>query len=332
VSALLGSFGKMSSDSPLLFHEAFEMRAAGQREAALKVLEEATSPNQPEPLDRAVLHALLLADLGNRRAASSILASIEQSEFWRARSGGRIESLAVTASRIRLSTGLSSEIRALRSPTFHSPWLLAPIDVIFPKLQAKLSALRPDFTIELEIPRDKTELPTFASKIQELRKMPPISDSDASVISEVDRVVAGQLAQLAIERWSRVTETTFLADVSRLIQDPSVSSASLFPGIFGSFALFLGNMGGVYLMSKDVLGVGVMPWIQTILVTEWDERCKQLLQEGTETTSSASLKESLRAAQQSRARLRDFAVACFILSPDPLEILTNLIAGTTTAA
>lgn len=332
VSALLGSLGKMSSDSPLLFHEAFEMRAAGQRETALKVLEEASSPNQPESLDRAVLHALLLAELGNRRAASSILALIEQSDLWSARSGGQIESLAVTASRVRLSTDLDSEMRALRSPTFNSASLLAPIDVIFPKLQAKLSALRPDFTVELEIPREKAELPTFAAKIQELRKMPPISDSDASVISEADRVLAGQLSELAIERWSRVTETTFLEDVSRMIHDPSVSSDSLFPGIFGSFALFLGNMGGAYLMSKDVLGVGMMPWIQTILVTEWDERSKQFLQEGTETTSPASLRESLRAAQRSKARLRNFAVACFILSPDPLEILTNLIAGTTTAA
>jgi uncharacterized membrane protein YheB (UPF0754 family) len=60
-----------------------------------------------------------------------------------------------------------------------------------------------------------------------------------------------------------------------------------------------------------------MPWIQTILVTEWDDRRKQLLQEGTETTSADSLRESLRAAQQSKARLRNFAVACFILSPDP---------------
>jgi hypothetical protein len=309
-------------DSPLLFHHAYELRASGQRDSAIKLLENASSGSESEVRDRTVLLALLLAESDDREGAAKLLTSVEDPERWKDRAAGQLEALAIAAARIRLATDLDAEIQAIHSPTFDFPALLRPIDIILPKLAAKISPTRPEYSVRVQIPFSQSDLQGFASRVAEIRGIEAIDQSVVSVAAP-DQMLADHLTRLAEQRWQCVTQNTFLADVDRRLHDRSLTSSALFPAIFGSFALFAGNMGGVSFIG-DVLGVAIMPWLKATLPADWGEQQSGILREGIGEETLPLLRE----AQFSVSRTRAFAVACYVLSPDPLHILTDLIAGT----
>jgi hypothetical protein len=283
VSKILDERAERSDDSPLVFQEAFELRADGGRDAALARLDEAGDASGPMGRDRTVLRALLAADAGDRQAADRYLAAVDGESFWADRQRGPIEALAVRAARVRLASDLDTELKLLQTlwdgevvqeASGAVRRFLSPMDVLLPHLVRQLSAEgRIETVVRWTIPEDSAEMSLLAAQIeakrretlpdepQELRtwRQPPgTTSSPGGRPDSVDSwegpgvVMALELMELGWRRWSIAATTPFLADACRLAQSSAASGDPLATSVLGSLALFVGPFRGLLLASRQV--------------------------------------------------------------------------------
>lgn len=164
-----------SDDSALVFHEAYEMRAAGQTKAALHHLVSAGEGSRAVARERALLQALLLADLGRKKEADAALRRIEAPELWSDRLDGEMELLAVQAARLRLATDFEAELELIgmsQGSRVEPFWAwISPIDVVLPRL-ADLLGKRSgtgERSWTVAVPGGPNDLGRFAADIERFR-------------------------------------------------------------------------------------------------------------------------------------------------------------------
>jgi hypothetical protein len=161
-----------SNDSPLVFHEAFELLEAGEQHAALDLLAKA-GPGLSSAVvrDRAILRGLLLDETGAKRKALDELSDLNRAVF-RDRKDSEIEWLLSYAGRLHVATDLEAEMQAV-TELRRSPLLarhVAPIDAVTADLQTLLSGYSPHSAyFSLEMPTDESALPPFAKLVEEYR-------------------------------------------------------------------------------------------------------------------------------------------------------------------
>jgi len=260
-----------SAESPLLFHDAFELRAAGQAAAAIDLLVAAGEVPGRIGRDRVALRALLEWERGDRRAADALLRRIETLDLWPERTDGT-GALAVLAARICLTVDIEQEVALLSADSLVDvTGLLAPADVVSPRLKQKL---RPDRSLErgtptfivdqlpiggprllqaVEAERGDT-LPNEPPPLREGRQAAieqwsrtpdwtaaALSASDLGLPDSTGRTLIG-LAESGWRRWWLAATTSFLDQAIASITNRQWSAASQsYAAIAGTLALFVMN-------------------------------------------------------------------------------------------
>jgi hypothetical protein len=282
VNQILVERSERSDESPLVFQEAFELRADGAPGAAMELLDAAGYPPGAVGRDRRALRALLAAGLGDSLAAERHLSAIESESQWADRQRGHLEALAVQAARVRLATDLDGELALLVELQGHGagePWsvtirrFLSPIDVLLPPLVMKLSAGRVETTIQCRVPEDPGELQPLARQVEAKRQEtlpdePPALlqsrqalDDSAGANRRSDATggrqgsLAGtpeRLREFGWRRWRIATTTQFLPATCRLAQTGLPPGDPLATGILASLALFAGSFHGLVLLAGNL--------------------------------------------------------------------------------
>jgi hypothetical protein len=191
VADILRERAERSTESPLVFFDAWVERQAGNVERAASLLDSKGYPPGPSGRDRTALRALLAVELGSRRTADQWLAAISGDDRWLDRPDGPVEALAVRAARLRLTVDLKAELRLLgiidKTPRWDTPWprgrFLSPIDVCLPALQRRLGysesmleaapkafSFANDDSAPLSVGQDEHTLRELALRIRAIRR------------------------------------------------------------------------------------------------------------------------------------------------------------------
>ena len=260
--------------SPLTFHEAFELRAAGKNKRALGLLDQAGDAPGPIGRDRTVLRALLLAESGDVRGADQFLAPLEAPDHWTDQPAGC--PVAIQAARIRLALNIDTEIDLLRRLRGADDWqslgeAISTVDVILPRLKLRLRSSRPTFEQTLDVVdlirerrtidlHQQLEDERFATLPQEpaeaqQRRSSLYSQWAASgawtgePATLADFHLAGDryenipaLAESGWRRWWIVAQTDFLAKALEFAMTPSTPQAMSLLGTLALFTLRYGNL------------------------------------------------------------------------------------------
>ncbi len=266
--------------SPLVFHEAFELRRAGDPNAARALLDRTGHASGTVGRDRRALRALLAADGGDLRTADALLTGLESPEQWTDRQSGLLDALSIQAARVQLTTDLESEARLLSAPLDSANRLalpeLAPVDVVLPLLKQRL---RTSGSIEVggeRIPlHDGLALPRLLtaavdeSRRQHLASFPrgtshPSPPVDArrttlqqwnsgeawsgpaaafSPSSDAVEQTATRLADLGWRRWWLAANGGFLSRAYQLARDETQARMPATLPIVGTLAIFALRLG-----------------------------------------------------------------------------------------
>jgi hypothetical protein len=224
VKEILKEHHDRTDASPLVFHEAFELRRAGDPHAARALLDSAGDTGGTVGRDRRALRALLAADSGDLRAADALLTSLESPEQWTDRQSGQLDALTIQAARIQLTTDIESEARLLSASldSVSRPALpeLAPVDVVLPMLKLRL---RHSSSIEVggdRIPLyDQLALPKLLTQV--------VDESRRQHLASFPRELSPRPGQVdarrsALERWTKGEAWTGPAAASSPAPDPLV--------------------------------------------------------------------------------------------------------------
>ena len=274
--------------SPLVFHEAFDLRQAGNVEAAQALLERSGDAPGAIGRDRRALRALLAAERGDRGAADALLAGLESADQWADRASGPIDALTVQAARVRLTVNVEGEVRLLASARDRGAKLvlpqLAPVDVVLPELK---QLLRLGGSIELGIEPivldGGPQLPELTQAIEKARHLHLTSflasrtaEPSANIEARRDALrkwthgeawawtggepaqpslsverTAGLLAELGWRRWWLVANGGFLSRAYAHGRDQSQTGAPSTLAILGTLALFVIRLGHSMLVGRD---------------------------------------------------------------------------------
>jgi hypothetical protein len=300
-----------SSDSPLVFHEAYELRASGQPAKALAHLEAAGDGPYPEPIwrERAVLRALLCAEQG-RKYEADVLLRLPEALDWGDRKQGQLERLLLFAGRLRVATDLDAERKVddfLRKGK-HAAFVqwISPLDLLRPALIEKAQRVIGEQVTSVQIPEWNESREHFARTIEKLRQR-TVPGEPAELRRERERVNAGgqvkpgflrrvlptemeRVLDCAWRRWAIATQSPWLG---RLANPPVGSRTQL---LMASAALFVGFPRLKLETSSGPLERILEPLLSSL-------------------------------GMQSRHDLRSAALAFFLAAPHPLEVLVNRFAG-----
>ncbi len=104
-----------SENSPLLFHDSYELLKEGNGRAAEDLLSQAGDAPGTVGRDRLALRALLAREAGDLRTADRLLAQIEDDSLWTREDDAQLMKLSLRAARIRLSVDLEAEAEFIES-------------------------------------------------------------------------------------------------------------------------------------------------------------------------------------------------------------------------
>jgi Trypsin-like peptidase domain len=266
---ILRERSERTDNSPLVFHEAFELRAGGQGPAACEVLDHAGYSSGPVGRDRYALRALLALDAGDRRMADALLARIQDKAQWTDRTTRDVDALAVLAARINCTVALEDERTLLNQSDDgweHVRSVLSPVDVNSPRLQ---EMLRSSGTLERTPELLSLEPNSLASRLlacldQERaitapaepavvrsQRMwlleswargeswgpPELTLRDFGLSGPHDAIIP-QLADFGWHRWWLAARTDFLSRAYRLCTGETATASPVGPAIMGTLALF----------------------------------------------------------------------------------------------
>jgi len=313
---------------PLLFHDAYEVRLAGDRQGALARLGAETDVNSQVSRDRTVLRALLLSETNDREAAEIELQKVAADELWVDRPLGAMEALAVKAARIRLTIDLDLELLAIESPDFSVPGILSPLDIVLPALQEKLRPPTAESVRVFPIPEDPAGDDFLKTKIKSERMKGSVSRSLYEGAATPS--AAQQLGDLGNKRWDLVLEGSFL----RRAADPElarVRTLRLVISIVATARLFFGALGNVRLEShnRPIIASGDaivenltrnQRFVPATIPVTLDEAASILA-----TGVYPSRKELIDPNPAMRSRR--IAVLNYLGSREPLEVLVDSLAG-----
>ncbi|WP_313920149.1 trypsin-like peptidase domain-containing protein [Tahibacter sp.] len=238
VGGILAERKERTPGSPLLFHDAFELREKDDAHGALELL--TSSPGQAAESvrrDRSMLRALLLTDLGHSRRSDSVLNRWCTSESWPGPRFGDLALAAVRAARIRrnadfeaereLARELMATVNARRRHPGWTDWL-SWLDVSLPELDRALEkvARSPSVTQLLVLAADNFQRATFLKTLDVCRQknlvgeLADIGRLRARVLdgyelesSDWPAAVPQSMARMlecAWRRWSIIADRTFL--------------------------------------------------------------------------------------------------------------------------
>lgn len=267
ISQILRERTDRSKESPILFHDALLLMEQGQYDKAIELLD--TAGRQPGRIgrDRTALRALLARKKNDLRLADELLMQIQDPEVWAERND-RMNALAVLAARIGLSAKLDTEAELLSAPV---DWdmtrrLLAPIDVLSPRLRERLERSTPSFEAspvasDLESDSDESSLldriereradpypapPIGASLLFGILREWSIGDPWRPVHTYIDLGPLGpndftaiELALASRRRWWMAANTHFIKDCrERLLDDSPSRYSQLGAALLGTLAMF----------------------------------------------------------------------------------------------
>lgn len=270
-----------SPGGPLLFHDAFEARRAGQFVEARTMLEshlhDATGA---VARDRAVLLALLHTDLGEHERADTLLAGVSGPSHWNDRPGFTTGPLArltaaltIEAARVRVALDPEAEARLLTTAsTFDDSTrhVLADFDVVLPALRERLGGFvtyeRADRLVPLVEP---PMVAVFDGLLEEeraraLRGEPQDQrqrrhdllgawGAGGTWESATHPTLAHRLAEFGWRRWWRIAHGPALQQAIVLAGATKPSSSASEKAIVGAMALAAVRAGAVLLGAKEPL-------------------------------------------------------------------------------
>jgi len=350
VAKILNERQERSDASPLLFQNAYELKADGKLEDARQILSSAGAASGPVARDRAVLNALLAAKAGDRHAADDFLCQVDGEEHWTDRKQGRLELLAVRAARIRLTVDVSAETtlqQKLADPSFARSVaaVLSPVDVVFPRAQARLRDTREELPLEsivmarpIVVDERQPMDPQAAARIEAERRR-TLDMEPPDLRAERERLVAGWIAgqswqharlgapaslfpepaaaRIAEGGWRRgwlASSGSFMSESVALLSTTE-GGGVLTAAIFGAFALLARGFGNVGFAAPG------LSWIGEIVLR--NRAVRELLDR-----PGVNPNTLLEAGEMLTQRSVDFAlVSLFLATPDPLEPLVDTLAG-----
>lgn len=298
VSEILRERSERSGVSPLVFHDAFELRAAGRSAAAIDVLAAAGDATGPIGRDRIALRALLEWERGDRRAADTLLQSIQATEIWMDRTGGPMAWLAVLAARIGLTVDLEKEMALLGLPEEALGSLrkvLSPADVVSPRLRQTLRSTRTlEHTLrEYDVDGAALDGPRLLDCIEQER-MATVEEDEESYrlrdrraallrewsntavwtraaltpadfgLSDGSDAVALELAEMGWRRWWLASTTSFVGSAYEMSMSQTSFAGPLYASIAGTLALFAMRMDTIQLNGRHQ---SLADAIQTLVVS-----------------------------------------------------------------
>jgi hypothetical protein len=263
-----------SHASPLTFHEAFELRAAGKNKLALELLDQAGDAPGRIGRDRTVLRALLLAESGDVRGADQLLASLEAPDQSTDHPAGC--PVVIQAARIRLALNIETEIDLLRRLRSADDWhtlgeVLSSVDVILPRLKLRLRSSRPTFeqtldavdlirerrTIDLHQRLENERAATLPEEPAEARQRrstlysqwaasgawtgEPATLADFHLAADLYEEIPS-LAEFGWRRWWILAQTDFLAQALEFATTSPTPRAMSVLGTLALFTLRYGNL------------------------------------------------------------------------------------------
>jgi hypothetical protein len=275
--AILRERTERSAHSPLLFHDAYELRARREASAARALLDGAPPAVGSVERDRVALRALLAWEAHDRRAADALLARIADPGQWSDRHTGHVDALAILASRINVTFDLEREIALIdrAGPEIERiQRVLAPVDVLAPRLKERLRAVTsfersPDFVLIApdadttrlldSIERERiSSLPEEPASLRDRRRLlieewsrskawetTPPAPGDFHL--DVADTMVPNVAELGWRRWWLAAHTPFLRGALQIAMPDGATASPLTPAILGTLALFAVREGGVWL-------------------------------------------------------------------------------------
>jgi hypothetical protein len=346
VGSILNERPERSEASPLVFQNAFELKADGNLDGAKQLLSSSGRASGPIARDRAVLSALLASKAGDRYAADDFLCQVDGDEHWTDRRQGRLELLAVRAARIRLTVDVSAEA-ALQQQTSDLAiarslaTALSPIDVVFPRAQARLRGVMPrfdDLKLESIVVDELLSMNSQVAARIETERRRTLEMEPPYLRSERDRLVAAWSAgqswqqarlgtpppfpdpsamRVAEGGWRRgwlSAASSFVGETFKLLSNPQ-ASGPLVAAVFGTFALLVRGFGNVRFSASQ------SPSIDDILLR--NRLVRDLLER-----PDVNPNPLLEAGEMLAQRPADFAlVSLFLATPDPLDPLVDTLAG-----
>ena len=155
----------------LAFHEAYESWASGRQDAALgHLVQHGIEPGDHQSRERAMLAALIYAELGNGTAALRILSAWSDRHHWVDRRDGLVERAAVHAARVCLLAPLALE-DALASQGGWPTWII-PMDVLREEAQVQTNVADSNATAYgIQLPLVESERDHFLANLEKFRRM-----------------------------------------------------------------------------------------------------------------------------------------------------------------
>ncbi len=270
-----------SPGGPLLFHDAFEARRAGQFAEARAILEShAQHATGTVARDRTVLRALLATDLGEHEHADRLLATVSGPGHWNERPGSTTgplvrltAALTIEAARVRVALDPEAEARLLTTPSAFddsTTRVLADFDVVLPALRERLGGFvtyeRADRLVPLVEP---PMVPVFDALLEEERARALRGEPEdqrkrrhellegwragGSWESATHPTLAHRLAELGWRRWWRIAHGPALQQAVVLAGATKPSSGSSEKAIVGVMALAAVRAGAVLVGDKEPL-------------------------------------------------------------------------------
>lgn len=284
VTEILRERADRTPSSPLVFHDAYELRRAHKASEALALLVRAGPGKGEVRRDRLILEALLARETSDKARAERCLAeAMTASEPAPQTSAPRVskELAGLIAARVRLTVNIQREAGLLREQLDKSSaWIidttLSPVDVALPMLERELRATRPALEVSrtpfpvsrtgqaqamlerIERERQQSlpdEEPGFRSLRERLiRKWNAeriLTDLNLALESDLDPANEVILvAESGWRRWWLAAQTPFLADAIEIAREYG-SADPLALGIIGTLALYASPAGNLEIRSPD---------------------------------------------------------------------------------
>lgn len=287
VAEILRERPERSEQSPLIFHDAYELHTSGESAKAKELLDRQDPASGPVGRDRSLLRALLTLEAKSFRdvqEADGLLATWGEPEQWGDRPNPNVHALAVLATRLNLTLDLDSEAALLgyADRDWSQEHVLAPVDAASPRLRALLQrsipsletasagvAIAPRFdgTILLDsIEQERrASLPEEPERARDLRRtlLYDWSRSGGWASSNVSLrltdlwvdhdMTSLKLAGLGWRRWWLATRRPpFLQLAYQLCVSETSTSSPLVSSVLGTLALFAARVGKVCLVGPTM--------------------------------------------------------------------------------
>jgi hypothetical protein len=337
-----------TGDSPLVFHEAYDMRESGQPTAALDHLATSGTASGAVGRERALLQALLLAELGRGPEADAILRPLCTREAWKDRSQGQRELMAVCAARVRMAVDIAAEQEVLLMVEAEGAGVadaIAPIDVALFSLE-RLLVERLDLVLERSVTlavstHDHTSNTRLEQNVEEFRRLitplePPVfrdirrrvsvgetpraEDWPTQTREAVQRVLLG-----GWRRWEVLYHAPLFEGSLALLTEAKPGPLDL--SIVAAYAFFIG-LNGLDVVVSDAQGSVLS---LDSLVLDMLSRNKSALPQAQINTIRKEVPipvaQSSRSGSTSRKAIRELATLLLDATPDPLRLLVNRFAG-----